>query len=144
MRYPPSVVTSFIALWSGFPKIISCLRTFSAKTNGLYIATPAIVRDKLSNGTRKEENNKKILAIEMDASVAVSSEINKYPTHIPNKINTELITPNANNIEMKFENNATWKTTCAITNNINPWKKTIIRFVRYALNKNTVSGTGVI
>ncbi len=86
---------------------MSCLNTFSAKTNGLYIATAAIAFDKLSNGTRNEENSKKILAIEIEARVAVSSEINKYPIHIPNKIKTELIIANANSIGMKLENNAT-------------------------------------
>ena len=77
-----------------------------------------MVSDKLSIGIRNEEKSRKILESEIEASVDVSSETNKYPIDIPRRIKIEPIIRIANKIEGKFEKMETPNARSATTRRI--------------------------
>ena len=121
---------------NGVPKIINCLNTDSLNTKGLYCAIILTVSDKLSKGIKNEENSRKILARDIDANVAVSSETKIYPIAIPIIIKIDEIISTATMIYMTLANIETPNASCAIVSKINACTATTTRFVIKMLIKN--------
>ena len=98
-RYAPRMIISVFILDRGSWNIITFLNAVSPTTKGLYFIIDAIFSGIASIERIMLDDIKKAMLKDIEAIIAVSSELNIWPISMPSKIKKDIIRKRINGVK---------------------------------------------